>query len=338
MNRFEPLRTYSSPVAARGRAHRRRVGAGARLGERVRAQPLAAREPRQVALLLLVAAGELEPERAELLHREDEAARRADLRDLLDRDQREQRAGAEPAELLLVEEAEDVVLAVQLDDVPRELVRLVDLGRPRRDPLARERPHEVADLALLVAQLVPGHQRSGSYATSRRRDGSGSGDTAAVQAQLCLGTAKRVPWRRRRATSLSSFSARDERLDQVLVERRSCAAPRPARSARERAVARCTSMATSISANSPHRPGPAACSRQRRRRGRPRTMARMDVTPDATGRQPGSVPASSQVRRSHGSALSSRPDADDVLAATIVSQVRSSAGEPTSPASGPATR
>ena len=39
-----------------------------------------------------------------------------------------------------------------------KLVRLVDLRGARRDPLARERADEVADLALLVGQLIPGHR------------------------------------------------------------------------------------------------------------------------------------------------------------------------------------
>ena len=43
--------------------------------------------------------------------------------------------GAGAAVALLEEEAEQALLAVQLDDVPGKLVRLVDLGRPRRDPL-----------------------------------------------------------------------------------------------------------------------------------------------------------------------------------------------------------
>src|SRR6266566_9745684 len=117
-------------------------------------------------LLLRVAAGELEAERAELLHREDERRGRADLRHLFDRDQREKGAGAEPAVLLGEEEAEDVVLAEQLDDVPRELVGGVDLGSPRRDSLASELPDEVAQLPLLVAQDVPGH---GAESTGRAR-------------------------------------------------------------------------------------------------------------------------------------------------------------------------
>src|SRR5581483_10269312 len=46
---------------------------------------------------------------------------------------------------------------VELDDVPRELVRGVDLRRTGRDPLARERADEVAQLALLRGQVVPRH-------------------------------------------------------------------------------------------------------------------------------------------------------------------------------------
>ena len=74
--------------------------------------------------------------------------------------EREQRPGAGAAVLLVEEEAEDALVAEQLDDVPGELVRRVDLRRARRDPLARERADEVAELPLLVGQDVPGHARS----------------------------------------------------------------------------------------------------------------------------------------------------------------------------------
>jgi hypothetical protein len=158
--RDEALRSVQDvlvAVAERRAAHRGRVGAATGLRQCVRAQPLAACQPRQVAILLLIRSRELQSERAELLHGDDEPARRADLRDLLDRDQREQRARAEPAVLLVEQQPEDVVLTIQPDDVPRELVRRVDLRGARRDPRARDRPDEVADLPLLVAQLVPGH-------------------------------------------------------------------------------------------------------------------------------------------------------------------------------------
>src|SRR5205807_3125233 len=45
----------------------------------------------------------------------------------------------------------------ELDDVPGELGRLVDLRGTGRDPLARERTHELADLALLVGERVDRH-------------------------------------------------------------------------------------------------------------------------------------------------------------------------------------
>ena len=157
MKRLRAVEDVLVALAARGRPHRGRVGAGAGLGQRVRGERLPGREPRQEPLLLLVGARELEPERAELLHREDEAARRADLRDLLDRDEREQRPGAGASVGLVEEEAEDLVLAEELDDVPRKLVRRVDLRGARRDALARERAHEVADLDLLVGEGLPGH-------------------------------------------------------------------------------------------------------------------------------------------------------------------------------------
>jgi hypothetical protein len=51
------------------------------------------------------------------------------------------------------------VLAEELDDIPGELVRGVDLRGARRDPLARDRPNEVPDLDLLVGERLPGHAR-----------------------------------------------------------------------------------------------------------------------------------------------------------------------------------
>ena len=161
-------------VAPRLGEHRRRIRAGAGLGERVGRQPLARGELRQEAPLLLLAAGELERERAELLHRQDQPARRADLRDLLDRDEGRERARADPAVLLVGERREDRVLAEELDDVPRELRRLVDLGRPRRDPLAGKAPDELADLSLLGRQRVVRHRESldaGSRSAASARRG-----------------------------------------------------------------------------------------------------------------------------------------------------------------------
>ena len=139
-------------------AHRGRVGARAGLGQRVRRKPLAARQAREVPLLLFLRAVVLDREGAQLLQGEDEAGRGTDLRDLLDRDEHHERPRPGAPEALLEGEAEDLVLAEELDHV-RELARGVDLGGARRDALARERPDELADLALLVGERLVPHAR-----------------------------------------------------------------------------------------------------------------------------------------------------------------------------------
>src|SRR5438270_657712 len=83
---------------------------------------------------------------AEPLHGQQQPGGRADLGELLDRDEHHQRARGRAAVCLVEREAEELVLAKQLDHVPGELGRFVDLRRPRRDPLARERAHELPDL------------------------------------------------------------------------------------------------------------------------------------------------------------------------------------------------
>ncbi len=143
----------------RRRAHRRAIGARAGLGESVRGEPLTAREPRQESLLLLVRSRQFDPERTELLHRDDQPTRRADLRQLLDHHERQQRALANPAVGLVEHDPEQVVVAKHLDDVPGELAALVDLGRPRRNPFTRDRAHELTNLALLVGQRIERHDR-----------------------------------------------------------------------------------------------------------------------------------------------------------------------------------
>src|SRR4029079_7037506 len=121
-----------------------------------------------------------------------------DLRDLLDRDEREQRSRPGAADLLGEEEAEDPLVAEELDDVPRELVRRVDLGRTGRDPLARHRSNELAQLALLLAQDVPGHatkckraepgswRRRGRRPSGIRAAESAPADSACEQAQASI--------------------------------------------------------------------------------------------------------------------------------------------------------
>jgi hypothetical protein len=66
-------------VTSRRRPYRCGVRARAGLRERVGREDLPGRERREEARLLLLRPGDLESERAELLHRENEAARRAHL-------------------------------------------------------------------------------------------------------------------------------------------------------------------------------------------------------------------------------------------------------------------
>jgi hypothetical protein len=88
------------------------------------------------------------------------SGRRADLGELLDRDEHHQRTGSGSAVLLVERQPEQLVLPEELDHVPRELGLLVDFRGARRDPVPRERSYELPNLALLVAQRVVGHARS----------------------------------------------------------------------------------------------------------------------------------------------------------------------------------
>jgi hypothetical protein len=65
-----------------------------------------------------------------------------------------QRAGAGAAVLLGEREREHVVLTHQLDRVPRELGRVVDLGRPRRNVLAGEGAHRIHQHLAVVGERV----------------------------------------------------------------------------------------------------------------------------------------------------------------------------------------
>ena len=49
------------------------------------------------------------------------------------------------------------MLAKELDHVPWELVRRVDLRGAWGDAVAGERAHELPDLLLLLGQRLPGH-------------------------------------------------------------------------------------------------------------------------------------------------------------------------------------
>ena len=118
------------------------VGAGARLGEAVRADDLAARHRDEVAVLLLLGAREVQRAAAERrVRRDDQPERAPDAPDLLDRDRVGERVHAGAALVLGDRDAEPAHLAEPPDDLDRELVLALVLLDDRRDLLL----HEVAD-------------------------------------------------------------------------------------------------------------------------------------------------------------------------------------------------
>ena len=151
------LRAGDRPaVAVRLRARAQRAGVGAGLGfrQRERADELAARERRHEARLLLVGAErEDRQRRGARVHGDGDADAGVRARQLLEHEDvgEEVRAGA--AVLLGHAHAHEPELGELREDVAREAVLAVPLGRVRLDPLAREVAGERLDLALLRAQL-----------------------------------------------------------------------------------------------------------------------------------------------------------------------------------------
>ena len=203
MKRLPPLSTYSSPSRRAVGAHRRRVGAGARLGERVRGEPLAARELRQEALLLLVVAGELDPERAELLHGEDQAV----VAQTLETSSIATSAISAPVPVppyssSNVSPKRSCSRKSSTMSQGNSAVLSISAARGAI-ALAREVAHEVADLALLVGQRVDRHRpKPRTVVHGLDVVAVGVGDVRAVVAGVVVGPqcrARRCPGHRRRS-------------------------------------------------------------------------------------------------------------------------------------------
>ena len=126
---------------------------------------------------------ELDGQRAELLDREQQGDGGVELRHLLDRAQQHQGSGAGAAELLVERQAEQVVLAEQLDHVPGELGGLVDLLGARRDPLARQLADRLQDELALGCDRHAAHATAETPRAHRRRVSASAGQASAVQTE-----------------------------------------------------------------------------------------------------------------------------------------------------------
>src|SRR5207249_9726604 len=125
--------------APRGGADRARVRAGARLREREAAEPLAAREPGQVPLPLRLGAERKDRPGGERgVRREDDAGRRARGRQLLDRERVGDVVEARAAVALGDEAAHHTEAAELADQLAREALAAVRVGRRRPDALLCE--------------------------------------------------------------------------------------------------------------------------------------------------------------------------------------------------------
>ena len=80
-------------------------------------------------------------------------------RELLEHEHVGEEVRARAAVLLGHADAHQPELAQLAEQLAREVVVAVPLGRVRRDPLVGEAPREVADLALVVGELVRAHRR-----------------------------------------------------------------------------------------------------------------------------------------------------------------------------------
>ncbi len=88
-----------------------------------------------------------------LLHRDDQRARRARLRDLLDDLDVGEEGAAQAAVLGRNRNPQQVVLREELLDVPRKLAGLVDLGGARRDLFGDQLADDREDHRLFVVGL-----------------------------------------------------------------------------------------------------------------------------------------------------------------------------------------
>ena len=179
---FAPVIVQPSPLGCCARSQRACVGAGFGLGQRERADQLAARERRHEARLLLVGAErEDRQRRGARVDGDGDADTGVRARQLLEHEDVREEVRARAAVLLGHAHAHEPELGELREHVARETVLAIPFRRVRLDPLAGEVAGERLDLPLLRAQLeihaasvVLGDLRRESprSATSRSRNAS----------------------------------------------------------------------------------------------------------------------------------------------------------------------
>ena len=142
-------------LVVRAGEHRAGVAAAARLGEREGGELVALGERRDQALALLVGAVGEDRQRAGAgVHGERHAHAGVGAGELLEDEHVGEEVGAGAAVLVGHADAHQPELAELGEDLLGEAVLAVPLGGARGDDLVGEAPGQLADLALLVGQLV----------------------------------------------------------------------------------------------------------------------------------------------------------------------------------------
>ena len=191
MNCFVPGDAPAVSVRHRGRPQRPGVGARARLGERERADLLAARERRHEPLALLLRAEREDRQRAGArVHRHRDADARVRARELLEHEDVGEEVGARAAELGGHADAHQPELGELRVELRREAVLAVPGGGVRLDLGLRELTRQRLDLPLVVRQgEVHGRKltrRPGTPGGSRAATCSRSQKASTTSGSNCL--------------------------------------------------------------------------------------------------------------------------------------------------------
>src|SRR5438105_2218912 len=136
----------------------RRVRTARRLGERIRAQPLAGEEAGKVRGLEVLGAELVYAEGRQMMDGQRHGQREEPGGELLQNDQVDEGRLAASAEALLVEDAGEAHLPELPEQLPGKLLLLLVSGRRRRGALGDEPPHRADDLLLILGESeVPVH-------------------------------------------------------------------------------------------------------------------------------------------------------------------------------------